>query len=196
MPAMTVASWWIPVSSLSPRWTIAGCRDECLRRVGDLSWDHPSSGRGWLAAANSCTAGGQTRRPEETGGDRRRPDFGKVMKNVTEEPDGTSIWNIIIVCIYIYSIYIYIYIYIYILHIYGYSTIGHTSHILHRLVTFSLNDTHTHACTQSWWANFHDWRVCRISKSPANDQGSSLVSWCFMRATMTIRCGTRQSRWS
>jgi hypothetical protein len=97
-----------------------------------------------LAAANSCTAGGQTRRPEETGGDRRRPDFGKVMKNVTEEPDGTSIWNIIIVCIYIYTVYIYIYLYIYILHIYGYSTIGHTSHILHRLVTFSLNDTHTH----------------------------------------------------
>jgi hypothetical protein len=65
-----------------------------------------------LAAANSCTAGGQTRRPEETGGDRRRPDFGKVMKNVTEEPDGTSIWNIIIVCIYIYTVYIYIYIFI------------------------------------------------------------------------------------
>ena len=41
---------------------------------------------------------------------RRRPDFGKVMKNVTEEPDGTSIWNIIIVCIYIYTVYIYIYI--------------------------------------------------------------------------------------
>lgn len=44
---------------------------------------------------------GDRRRPEETGGDRK----GKVMKNVTEEPDGTSIWNIIIVCIY--SIYIY-----------------------------------------------------------------------------------------
>ena len=39
---------------------------------------------------------------------RRRPDFGKVMKNVTEEPDGTSI---------------------YILHIYGYSTIGHKPHL-------------------------------------------------------------------
>ena len=203
-------SWWIPVSSLSPRWTIAGCRDECLRRVGDLSWDHPSSGRGWLAAANSCTAGGQTRRPEETGGDRRRPEETggdrrrpeeTEFRKSHEECDRGTRWNQHMEynnSMYIYIQYIYISIYIYILHIYGYSTIGHTSHILHRLVTFSLNDTHTHACTQSWWANFHDWRVCRISKSPANDQGSSLVSWCFMRATMTIRCGTRQSadpRW-
>ena len=72
---------------------------------------------------------------------RRRPDFGKVMKNVTEEPDGTSIWNIIIVCIYIQYIYIY-YIFMDTLRL-------DTSHILHRLVTFFPNDTHTHACTQS-----------------------------------------------
>jgi len=113
------------------------------RWVPSKSWGFVlRSSKQWKRMIGCCQLLYSRRPDPETGGDRRRPDFGKVMKNVTEEPDGTSIWNIIIVCIYIYTVYIYIYIYI--LHIYGYSTIGHTSHILHRLVTFSLNDTHTH----------------------------------------------------
>ena len=86
----------------APWWTIAGFfgHDECLRRVGDLSWDHPSSGRGWLAAANSCTAGGQADPPEETG-----------FRKSHEECDRGTRWNQHMEynnSMYIYTVYIYI----------------------------------------------------------------------------------------